>query len=506
MKHILLLTFLAVASLGFSQKLRFKVTGQKDTTIFLIKYYGKNLLYADTAEMKNGIVEFNGAKQKPGILGVLFPGQKYFEFLYNNEEVQIETTGPDFINTMKVKKSAENTIFIDYIKYINAQRTKANELVAKRDALKKTDAEYSKLTAQIDTISKHVIAYQNNLIASNTDKMVAKIVKMSMDVKVPDAPKNADGSLVDSSFSYKYFRDHYFDNIDLKDDRLVNTSVFHSKLDYFFSQNMLIQHPDTVVKYAYQFCDRLDPKSEMFKYSVVHITSTFEKSKIMGMDKVFVRMGQRYYCAKNAEGKSPAYWMAEDKLKTLCEKVETEKNLVQGSIPPNIILRDSTDIKWRDFYSLKTDYTILYFWEAECGHCKKATPKLQKLYAEKLKARNVEIFAVSKAIGDDFEKWKKFIRTNNLTFINVALTDKLFRAAQEDARQFIPKYTTLESLNYSDTYDVATTPRVFVLDKDKKIIAKGLSVSQLEDFMDRVQNVKNAPKLLEEDPTEDPAH
>lgn len=238
----------------------------------------------------------------------------------------------------------------------------------------------------------------------------------------------------------------------------------------------------------------------MFKYAVIHITSTFEKSKIMGMDKVFVKMGERYYCSKNTEGKSPAYWMAEDKLKDLCEKVTTNKVLVQGVRPPNISLRDTSDVNWKDFYSIKADYTILYFWESDCGHCKKSTPKLQKLYAEKLKARNVEIFAVSKAIDEDFEKWKKFIKDHKLTFINVALTNTLFRAAQEDARQFIPKYTTIEALNYSDTYDVMSTPRIFILDKDKKIIGKGLSVAQLEDFMDRIQGFKDAPKIIEPDP------
>ncbi len=277
---------------------------------------------------------------------------------------------------------------------------------------------------------------------------------------------------------------------------------------YFFiayGKKMMIQHPDTVIKYAYIFIDKLDPKSELFKYSLTHIASTSEKSNIMGMDKVFVRLGQRYYCVKNAEGKSPAYWMAEDKLKELCEKVETQKNLVQGVVPPNVTLRDTTDVNWKDYYSIKADYTILFFWDPDCGHCKTSTPKLQKLYAEKLKARNVEVFAVAKGIGEDFQKWKDFIKKNNLTFTNVALTDKLYKDAQTDARQFVPKFTTIQSLNYQETFDIFTTPRVFVLAKDKKIIAKQLSISQLEDFMDRIQNV-NAAKIIEPDKEEDEKH
>ena len=197
------------------------------------------------------------------------------------------------------------------------------------------------------------------------------------------------------------------------------------------------------------------------------------------------------------------------KLDELCKKVEVQKFLVQGVIPPNVILKDTTETKWLDFYSIKADYTILYFWDPECGHCKTVTPKLQKLYSEKLKGRNVEVFAIGKAIGEDFVKWKKFIKTNNLQFINVALTDKLYKQAQEDAKSLVPVYpgepgkpTTLQSLNYQETYDIFSTPRVFILDKDKKIVAKQLSISQLEDFLDHLQNYKG-PKIIQPDPEDD---
>jgi hypothetical protein len=125
------------------------------------------------------------------------------------------------------------------------------------------------------------------------------------------------------------------------------------------------------------------------------------------------------------------------------------------------------------------------------------------LYKEKFKARNVEIFAVGKAIGEDFGKWKKFIHDNSLTYTNVAVTEALYKAALQDANQFVPKYTNVESLNYQTTYDIFSTPRVFVLDKDKKIIAKSISISQLEDLIDRLQGKKDLPKIFPPDPEED---
>lgn len=498
MKNLLLSIIILSSTSVFGQSLKFKITGQKDTTVHLIKYYGKGLFYADTAEMKNGVVEFDGSIQKEGVLALFMPGQQMLEFIYNKEDVYIEATMPDLMGTAKVKKSEENKVFYPYVHFINDKRKQANEWMEQRKGHEPGSEKYEALTKQIDGATKEVTDYQNNIIKNHWDKFVSRMVKMSMDVEIPEAPKDENGNIIDSNFRFFYYRSHFWDNIDLKDDRLVRTPIFHSKLSTYFGSNMMVQHWDTIIYYAFDFCDRLTPSSDMFQYCVSWITSNYEKSKIMGMDKVFVYMGERYYCKLDESGKSPMTMMKQDKLEELCDKVNVHKNLVMGVKPPNLILRDTTDVNWRDFYSLKSDYTILYFWDPECGHCKKITPKLQTLYEKKFRERNVEIYAIGKAVGDEFEKWKKFIRDNNLEFINVAVTDKLYKAAMEDARPFM-KYTTLESLNYQQTYDIYATPKVFILDKNKKIIGKSLSVSQLEEMLDRLQGFSDSEKLFPEE-------
>ena len=154
---------------------------------------------------------------------------KYFDFIYDGTDVSLETVGPDFIKTMVVKSSKENVIFLDYIKYMNDRRTYAKELSDKREKLGKESADYKTIGKQLETISKEVIAYQKKIVSDNPTALVSKIVKMSMDVEIPEAPRKSDGSLLDSNFAYHYFRDHYFDNIDLNDDRLLSTPVFHNK-------------------------------------------------------------------------------------------------------------------------------------------------------------------------------------------------------------------------------------------------------------------------------------
>jgi hypothetical protein len=203
MKIISLISLLFLTSIAFGQKLKFKVNGQKDTTVHLVKYVGKGMYYADTAEIKNGMVEFNGSKQVPGIMGLLLPGQKFFEFIYNNEEVFIETALPDFAGNIKVKKSDENKIFMAYVNFITSKKTTVGQLIETRSKLKETDNQFKILSARIDSINNEVVAYQNDLMKNNPTKFVSKIVKMSIDIFVPEAPKNDQGQILDSNFRFK---------------------------------------------------------------------------------------------------------------------------------------------------------------------------------------------------------------------------------------------------------------------------------------------------------------
>ena len=203
MRSLILIAFALSCSFSFAQKLKFKVAGQKDTTVHLVKYFGKGLYYADTAEMKGGYVEFDGSKQQAGILGLLMPGQKFFEFVYNQEEIHMETSGasgPEYITNMKVKKSEENKVFIDYVRYIQEKKSEAAKNTDERSKLTESEPKYKSLTAKIDSLNKLVLYYQNNLIKSNPGKLVSKIVYMSMDIDIPEPPKDEKGNLIDSNF------------------------------------------------------------------------------------------------------------------------------------------------------------------------------------------------------------------------------------------------------------------------------------------------------------------
>ena len=84
MRYFLILFTVFLFTSSFSQQLKFKINGLNDTTIFLGRYLGDRLYYADTSYSKNGVVEFKKDNYKAGVYALICPGPKYFEFIIAN--------------------------------------------------------------------------------------------------------------------------------------------------------------------------------------------------------------------------------------------------------------------------------------------------------------------------------------------------------------------------------------------------------------------------------------
>ena len=500
---IFILTFLSLST-GFSQEIKFNISAP-DTTIYMARYFGKQLYYADTAELVQGSVVFDGSKHRAGLYALLMPNGKPFDFIIDGEPA-VEMTVKDMDNanqTMQVIKSTNNKLFFDYMKFTAEKRIKAKELGEKMQSIE-SEKEKEKLKSAYQKINEEVKAYQNNLVDKHAEKFVAVMIKMSMDVEQGEVPEDEQDN---PNYAYEYYLNHFWDNVDLSDYRVVNTPVFHNRLDKYFVKRGYFVVPDSICVYAKKMIDQtdqVDQSNKVFQYLVHYITNKYETMQIVGMDKVFYFMAQNYYCPPN----NKAYWVPEENLQKICERRDKIGRTLIGNPAIPLILTDSTENNWINFYDLNGEYTVLYFWDPHCGHCKKTTPKLQTLYEEKFKERNVQIYAVGKASGDDFADWKKFIRDNNLEFTNVGVTDSIYNIVTDStfearikAQNLLQNHTTVASLKYAETYDVFSTPKIFILDKDGIILYKQISIGQLEEIIDKLTGHEEDEKLF---PVSDP--
>jgi thiol-disulfide isomerase/thioredoxin len=482
-KTILFLTLLLAASALQAQtkrRLQFTIDGTAHDTIYLASYYGNKLYYADTAVANGkGVATFNRPEgYVTGVYAVVVPGPKYFEFLVNEPVVEMATDTAALNEHLVVKKSEENQLFQAYVRYLNDKKKEADRTTALMDSTNDPIAKgnYRKHLTELENDIKD---YQQDLVKQHPDTYVAYIVKMSI---APEETKmyKPDGTL-DSAATYYSYRAHFWDNTNMKDPRNLHTPVFQNRFDEYVGK-VVPQIPDTINKCMDELIHRMDDDSDLFKFAVNAITYKYESSDIMGMDAVFVHMAQTYYCPK--EGNSRVTWMPADKMAKLCERAGKMAPLLIGATGPDIILPDTTETNWVDYYKIPSKYVLIVFWDPHCGHCKKTLPPLYDDYVAKLKPLGVEVYAVAKATDSVlFHDWKAFIVANHLNWVNVGLTWHVYEEAKKASYKFIPEFTTIESLNYADTWDVYSTPRFFLLDADHKIVGKQLDVDQMVDLI-----------------------
>ncbi len=470
------------------RELKFTIDGTAHDTVFLANYYGNKLYYADTTVANaKGVTLFNRTSgYKPGVYALVIPGPKYFEFLVNEPAVEMKSDTGALNEHLTVVRSKENQLFLAYVHFLGDKKTEADAVTKRMDA---TQDPIAKAAAkeQLKKMESEVLAYQNNLVQENPGTYAASIVRMSIAPEQKEIRK-ADGT-VDSSATYYNYRAHFWDNTDLKDPKNLRTPVFQNKFDEYIGK-VVPQIPDTINRCADELIKRMDDNGDLFKFAVNGITYKYETSDIMGMDAVFVHMAQTYYCPKDGS-KSRATWMDADKLKKLCERADKEAPLIIGSVGMNIILPDTTEGNWTSYYNMPDKYVLLAFWDPHCGHCKKVLPKLHEDWKEKLKPLGVGVFAIAKATDSTlFADWKAFIRENHLDWTNVGLTWHVYEEAKTASYKFIPKYTNIESLNYANTWDVYSTPKFFLLDKDHKIVGKQLDVDQMVDLINALEKRK----------------
>ncbi|MBI4929557.1 MAG: DUF5106 domain-containing protein [Bacteroidetes bacterium] len=484
MRTKLLISFFNIAcsflsfTFSFSQAsytIKGKIKGLHDTVCYFGNHYGNKQYVKDTTRVdKDGNFVFKGNKKLDGgIYLIVLPSKKYFEILIDKEQnfyVETDTTSK-MVERMKIKGSEDNIAFYKYLHFISDEQSKAEPMrkrivKIKEDSLAAATAKKDSikiLQDKVSAIDREVEKYKEDFIKMHPESFLTAIFKAQTEVPTPETPLLPNGKK-DSTFPYFYYKQHYWDNIPLTDDRLLRTPIFHAKLKYFFDK-VVVQHPDSIIKESDILIDKTKGNKETFKYIVYYMTYTYETSAIMGMDAVFVHEVEKFYVTKKA------FWVDSIQIQKIVHRGMTLKPLLLGKPSPPIIMQDSSD-KNISLYEVKAKYTVLIFWDPDCGHCQKVLPKLKEVYDKSLKSKGVEVFAVD--IEDDAAKWKKFVVDKKMNWINT----------HDKYKQYYLR----------ELFDIYSTPVIYILDENKRIQAKRIDVDQLDDFIDHLEKVKEMEK------------
>lgn len=492
-KFILFLTTATIYSFcGFSQngydiKVNFK--GCKDSMVYLVKYTWDQQYLVDTCKnIKNGQIKFKGKKDLDKGVYVLVSQSNsiYFDFFINeNQKFLISTDISDVVNSLKVTANKENEEFFKYIKFITNKNQDFGKVSAQTIGKSKEDSTKF-MNEKIKQLNIDVKKFDSDFMTKNKNSYLYDVLNLKTEKEPIDIPKAKNGR-PDSIFQYYYYKNHFFDGINFKDERIIRTPFFDDRIKRYF-ENIILQHPDTLNKEIDFILAKCEENNLVYNLLIGYFTYKFEQSKIMGFDKVFVHLADKYILS----GRSSSVY-SEETVKKIRERVDIMRNLLLDSKVSDLLMIDTiygkqvrkmgfdtasssksiTDLYYKNLeklapmfkslYSVNAKYTILVFWAVDCGHCKTEIPILNTTLNALKGKIDVKVFAVQTK-DELFNDWKKFIIENKLNdFVNV--------------------FDPIHLNNLKERFDIYSTPVIYILDRDKKIKAKRLAADQVLDLL-----------------------
>ena len=464
------------ASFSFSNAQGYKVTLQTpDYTIgiaYLTYYYGRNINIEDSTVVgSKGVAIFQkNEKLLPGVYSIVFPGKnKLFDFLVDKEQIiTIKADTTDLINKTVVTGSKENILFQQYQKFVSS---KGSALQKELNAYKasKTKSDSTIHEKNYGALNKELNDYRDDIIKQHPESMLATLLTS---MKEPSVLTQKPVTRDDSINNYQYYKKHYWDGISFMDDRVIRTPFFLPKVEKFFRE-VLSPAPDTIIKESDYLLLRARTAPEMYKFLLNWLTDEYINPKYMGQDAVFVHLFEKYH----SQGVSS--WLNEKQMTAISNRAYMLMSNLIGEQAPDLEMTDSSG-RVAPLHGVNADYVIVCFWDPTCGHCREEVPRLDSMYHAKWQKEGVKIYGVLTETKEQ-PKWREFINKYNLqSWINVYQTE-VQKKENDDAKK--PSYKQL--------YDVTQTPTLYLLDKDKRIIAKKLTWQQIDDILE--MKIKNKP-------------
>ncbi|HRS54001.1 MAG TPA: redoxin domain-containing protein, partial [Bacteroidales bacterium] len=425
----------------------------KLSVLYSIK--GSKYIPIDTAILKKNTIIYSFNKPLPkGVYKISLNDTLFVDIIADTTNIEMATDSPNIIENMKILKSKENEIYYDYLKYYKVTYDSALRYKSDADMIKainggKDNYQSNELRQKYYNLIKSIRSYSLNLAKNNPDLFASKVILGSI---MPDYDEYMESpNAVPYNNLRDFYKEHFFDNIDLADNNLLRTNIIYNAVNDYItnfadppSDQSYIESIDFILKKA-----SVNP--EVFQYLLELFITTFGSSP---WEKVYIYLIDNYIlngaCGIDISTRS-----------NYINRAEAMKKLEYGNPAPEVQLADTLG-KIIPLYNVKAKYILLFFWNTACEHCEKAIPELIKIY-NKYKDKEFEIYAI--AITNSLDIWKHKIIENKMTWINVS---------------------DLKGNNspLMLQFNIWSTPHFFILDKNKKILERPLNVESINNFLE----------------------
>ncbi len=449
---ILLISLLSYTTYGQHEHyLYYQLHGFTGKRGILFAIEGSKSIPLDTVgRQSTGAIVFHNIEKYPvGMYRVYFNDSLYTEVIINNENIVLESSITNIIKNMQVQRSTENALLFDYWKLAIATKDSISRLSYEIDKIEKKtyNSNHPKILAlkkRIENINNNLKNYVNTIEKEYPKLFAPRLLHAYMypDYKAyqkahPQHPYPNEEA---------FFKDHYFDNIDFSDSRFLHTKVLFVTISDYIKH---FGNPASTKRYN-AIIDKImalaSANDKVYQYCRNLFMTTFDNSI---WENVVVHLIDRYYI--NYAGDLPqikAYYAQESAL---------IKSLQPGKEMPDIVLSDTSG-NVQNIKEITAKAKIIIFYSSDCSHCTEAMPTLIDIY-NMYKEQGLEAFAI--ALDDDAKKWKDEIKKFNLNWINLSDLKGL-------------------SSPLVQTFNIKSTPSIFILNKDNIIMAKPDDMNEIQ--------------------------
>ena len=442
----------------------------KNTKVYLGTNYGQNRVLADSTILNDvSVGNFKGKeKLTPGIYFVVSP--KYsilFEFLVDDGQQFKIIADTLNLGDYTIIGSKDNDIFRSYSKNMNqlgAQRSQLEQAYASAKTANDS-ANYLMSLKKMDTSFKEE---RQKIITTAPKSMMRFFLDVLQRPETPAIP--IVNGKADSTYPFYYVKNHFWDNVVFNDNRLIRTPFFEAKLDEYF-KNYVSREPDSIIEEVQYMLTVAKTGKEIYPFLLFKFTNKYISPEFMGQDKVFLHLFQNFF------SKGDTVLLNNDSKKAITERAYSIMANLIGNPAPALDL-NTIDNKSFSLYNKPAKYTFIAFWDPTCGHCKVEMPRVDSFYAKSWKQLGVQVVGVNTNFKE-LASWKQFVTDQHFDagWSHVYQTEAALNAEINAG-----KATTIRQL-----YDVFKTPTFYLLDKDKKIIAKNLTVDQFNNLLQSQQ-------------------
>lgn len=451
--------------------------------VYLGYYYGKVKALADSAMLDgNSSGSFSGSEKLPGgIYFVVSPNKVIlFELLVDTQQhfsIRADTT--NIPASVAFSGSADNSLFQNYTQFT---AKKGGEIVAaqKELAAVHTKTDSARLLEKIKQGNGEIQQYRQDISLKYPGSLLTTLFKLLKEPVVPPQPRGSkqgtgtaakEGTAAkggttaneNNLFAYHYFKTHYWDGVSFTDDRLTRTPVFEPKLDKYY-KDLVPPEADSIAREVDNMLLQSRTNKTMFQYLLVYFVQKYINPEYMGQDAVFVHLFEKYINTGQAD------FFTEKYREFINNRAYSLMANLIGQPAANLEMVDSSD-KAQPLYGVEAPFIVLCFWDPTCSHCKEVVPKVDSIFKAKWREEGVKVYGVM--VDGGREAWVQFIKDHNLTgWLHVYETKAHHDAIEADGKP-----------GYKQLYDVYQTPILYLLDKDKRIIAKKLTYQQLDEVI-----------------------